>query len=153
MAALEGLHALSHRLNRMHLTPLASGVTGLIRFVFGAKVPATVEIGHGTFFSSGGIGTVVHRGVKIGENCIISSCVTLGASGSRSGVPVIQDGCFIGAGARVLGPVCVGSGSVIGANAVVVDDIPPRSVAVGVPARVIKVGVTAEDFAKSTGVD
>jgi serine acetyltransferase len=67
-------------------------------------VPAIVEIGRGAFLSSGGIGTVVDRGVKIGVNCIISPCVSIELRDNRDGAPVVEDDCFIGAGDRVLGP-------------------------------------------------
>lgn len=151
MAVLEGLHSLSRSLYVHRLTPLASLISGFIHFAFGAKLPPSAEIGRGTYFSSGGIGTVVHRRAKIGKDCVISSCVSIGSRRDYEGAPVIEDGCFIGAGARILGPVRVGSGSVIGANAVVVDDIPPGSVAVGVPARVIRSDISAEDYARTTG--
>jgi serine O-acetyltransferase len=61
-------------------------------------------------------------------------------------VPVIEDECFIGAGAKILGPVRIGTGSVIGANAVVIHDVPPHSVVVGVPARVIRKDIEIEDY-------
>lgn len=151
MAALEELHSVSHSLYMHGLSPLATVVSGLIRFTFGAKVPPSVEVGRGTFFSSGGIGTVVHRGAKIGANCIISSCVSIGSRGTDGRVPVIEDDCFIGAGARILGPVRVGRGSVVGANAVVIEDVPPRSVVAGVPARVVRTQIEVGDFVDMAG--
>jgi len=151
MATLEGLHSVSHSLHMHGRSRMASCVSGLIRLGFGAKLPPSVEVGRGTFFSSGGIGTVVHRGVKIGANCIISSCVSIGSRGVGGGVPVIEDDCFIGAGARILGPVRVGRGSVVGANAVVIEDVPARCVVAGVPARVIRTQIDVGDFADMTG--
>lgn len=61
-------------------------------------------------------------------------------------VPVIGDNVYIGAGAKVLGNVKVGSGSVIGANEVVVHDVPPRCVEAGIPARIIKENIDINDY-------
>lgn len=151
MASLERLHRASHALYSHGLSPVAFLVAGVIRLAFGARIPPSVDIGHGTFFSSGGIGTVVHRGTIIGRDCIISSCVSIGSRGLHAGVPVIEDRCFIGAGARILGPVRVGAGSVVGANAVVIEDVPPRSVAAGVPARILRTDIDVEEYVDMSG--
>jgi serine O-acetyltransferase len=138
MAALERVHAISHHLSEHRLTVLANVLAGLSRMAFGVRLPPTVELGAGSYFSAGGLGTVVHRHAKIGRDCVISAGVTIGARRGTDDVPVIDDGCFIGAGARILGDVHVGPRSVIGANAVVIADVPPDSVAAGVPAHVIE---------------
>lgn len=117
--------------------PVAIALSGLARMAFGVRLPPTVELGRGSYFSAGGLGTVVHRHAHIGRNCVISAGVTIGARHGTNDVPVIEDGCFIGAGARILGSVHVGPRSVVGANAVVINDVPPDSVAVGVPAHII----------------
>ena len=79
----------------------------------------------------------------MGSNCEIRQGVTLGGNVGRSvdgrTQPVIGDNVRIAAGAKILGPVIVGSRTIIGANAVVLNDVPDDSVAVGVPARVVKV--------------
>lgn len=146
MAAVERLHTVSAWLYDARLRPLASGVQGLLRILFGISLPATVAVGKDTSFANNGLGTVIHPRARIGENCVISSCVSIGCRSKYPDVPVIEDDCFIGTGARILGPVRVGAGSVIGANAVVLDDIPPGSMAVGIPARVVKSGIHARDF-------
>lgn len=143
MAALERVHAISHYLSKRGMTPLANAVSGAARLAFGVRLPPTVELGEGSYFSSGGLGTVVHRRVRIGRNCVISSSVTIGSRGAEEAVPVIGDDCFIGTGARVLGPVRVGPRSVVGANSVVIHDVPADSVVAGVPATVIRSGITA----------
>ncbi|MBF6599351.1 MAG: serine acetyltransferase [Dehalococcoidia bacterium] len=76
---------------------------------------------------------------RIGRNCSIIAAVTLGLRNERS-FPAIGDDVFIGAGARVLGGVSIGDGARIGANAVVVHDVPAGATAVGVPARVLAPG-------------
>ena len=64
--------------------------------------------------------------------------VTLGTRGPGSGAPTLGRGVDVGPGAQILGPVTIGDGAQIGANAVVISDVPARSVAVGVPAKIIK---------------
>jgi serine O-acetyltransferase len=80
-------------------------------------------------------GIVIHKKTKIGENVRIYQNVTIGGRGDTSkGIPKIKHGVTIYAGAVVLGDVLVGENSTIGANAVVVNDVPPNSTVVGVPA-------------------
>ena len=79
---------------------------------------------------------VIHSKAIIGSDCVIGQNVTIGRRVSRSIAPVIGDRVYIAAGARILGPVTIGSNSIIGANSVVTSDIPPNSVSYGVPAKV-----------------
>lgn len=81
-------------------------------------------------------GVVVHRDAVIGENCLVMQQVTIGQTGVN-GAPVIGRDSYIGAGAKVLGPIKVGQRARIGANAVVLSDVPDDCIAVGVPARII----------------
>lgn len=83
-------------------------------------------------------GIVIHPQAQIGANCLIFQQVTLGTVSGRRGAPRLGIHVDIGAGARILGPVNIGDHTVIGANAVVLTDVPPHSTAVGVPARIIK---------------
>ena len=85
------------------------------------------------------IGVVINSGVKGGKNIVIESGVVIGAARNSLPVevPTLGDDVFIGAGAKVLGGITVGNHVKIGANAVVVKDIPDGSTAVGVPARAI----------------
>jgi serine O-acetyltransferase len=86
------------------------------------------------------IGVVINGGVKGGKNIVIESGVVIGAA--RNGIPVqvpiLGDDVFIGAGAKVLGGIKVGNNVRIGANAVVVHDVPDGATVVGIPAKVIK---------------
>jgi serine O-acetyltransferase len=79
-------------------------------------------------------GIVIHPDAVIGPNCLIFQQVTIG-QGSKPGAPVIEGHVDIGAGAKILGGIKIGEHSIIGANAVVVKDVPKYSVAVGVPAQ------------------
>jgi len=83
-------------------------------------------------------GIVIHDRAVLGADCLIMHNVTVGSTPNRSGVPVLGDGVFVGAGAVILGAVRIGSGARIGANSVVLADVPPGATAVGAPARVLR---------------
>lgn len=81
-------------------------------------------------------GVVIHEDAVIGDDCMIMQQVTIGMIGDGE-VPTIGNRVYIGAGAKIIGKLSVGDGARIGANAVVVEDVPPGCTAVGVPARLI----------------
>jgi len=81
-------------------------------------------------------GIVINGRVRAGANLHLEHQVTIGAEGRQS--PVIGDDVFIGAGAKVIGAVTIGDGARVGANAVVVDDVPPHTTVVGIPAKVVR---------------
>ena len=91
-------------------------------------IPASAQIGEGTVFGYKGIGVIVHKRAVIGKNCIIGTNVTIGGRSGHYEVPKIGDNVDISTGAKVLGPITVGDGCVIGANAVVIKDCPPHTV-------------------------
>jgi serine O-acetyltransferase len=91
-------------------------------------------------------GVVIHEDARIGDNCMIMQQVTVGMIGDGE-VPTIGNGVYIGAGAKIIGKLVIGDGARIGANAVVVNDVPPNCTAVGIPARIIDRG--AESGTKS----
>lgn len=82
-------------------------------------------------------GVVIHEDAVIGDDCMIMQQVTIGMIGDGE-VPVLGNSVYVGAGAKIIGKVKVGDGARIGANAVVVEDVPPGCTAVGVPARLIQ---------------
>ena len=103
-------------------------------------VCARCIIGRGAVFGPGFVlihsyGVVINGAVRGGSNVKLEHLVTIGAEGNAS--PVLGDDVFVGAGAKIIGPVTIGSGARIGANAVVVADVPDGATAVGVPARVV----------------
>ena len=106
----------------------------------GAVVPMSVEIGEGTQLAYGGNGVVLHHRVRIGRNVLIAPQVTLGGRNGLEDVPVVEDDCYLGCGAKILGPIRIGRGAQIGANAVVLHDVPAAAIAAGVPARVLRIG-------------
>jgi serine O-acetyltransferase len=81
-------------------------------------------------------GVVIHEDAVIGDDCMIMQQVTIGMIGDGE-VPIIGNGVYIGAGAKIIGKLTVGDGARIGANAVVTKDVPPGCTAIGIPARVI----------------
>lgn len=125
-----------------HLKPIAYVIRGLIYLVHNSYIPFQAEIGEGTVFGYKGISCVIHSHAKIGKNCIIGTCVTVGGGGGKSvktfpendairrDVPVIGDNVYIATGAKVIGPIVIGDNVTIGANAVVVGDV-PSNVTVG----------------------
>jgi serine O-acetyltransferase len=84
-------------------------------------------------------GVVIHHDAVIGDDCILMQQVTIGQL-AGPGAPVIGDKVYVGAGAKVLGAISIGEGARIGANAVVLQSVPPYCTAVGVPARVVRAG-------------
>ena len=93
-----------------------------------------------------GVGVVVHARSVIGKNCLLGQNITIGGKSGWYEVPIIGDNVHISAGARILGPVKVGNNVIIGANAVVIKDVPDNCIVAGVPAKVIRDKVSKEEF-------
>ena len=101
-----------------------------------AEIQLTTQIGGGLLLPHPN-GIVIHPNVTLGPNCLIMQQANLGTNRGKHGAPVIGGQVDIGPGARILGPVTVGDHAVIGANAVVLQDVPAGAIAVGVPARIL----------------
>ena len=139
-----GLHAIwwhrvSHFFYKHNLKGIARYVSQCGRFWTGIEIHPGATIGRGLFIDHG-MGVVIGETTEIGDNVTIYQGVTLGGTGKDTGKrhPTIGNGVMIGSGAKVLGPFKVGDNSNIASGAVVLDEIPENSTAVGVPARVIK---------------
>lgn len=126
------MHRVAHwaRSNRIPLLPLVLSQANTA--LHGIELSPMVPIGPG-FYMPHTVGSVVHA-VRIGSNVTLQGGITIGARDAL-GFPEIGDNVTIGAGARVIGPIHVGDGAMIGANAVVLRDVPPGVTMVGVPAR------------------
>jgi serine O-acetyltransferase len=112
----------------------------LYRFTYklGISIPFSTEIASGFYIGHFG-GIIINGESVIGKNCNISQGVTLGQSsrGKNKGCPILGDNVYIGPGAKIVGAVKIGNNVAIGANCVVVKDIPDNSVVVGIPGNVI----------------
>lgn len=131
------MYRISNYLYKKRLYSLASIFTHLIRLLFSASIPASCSIGKNTQIKHGGLGVVIHNNAVIGENCTIYQHVTIGGKES-SGTPVIGKNVYIGTGACILGNVRIGDGVKIGANSVVIKDVPENSTVVGVPGKILQ---------------
>jgi serine O-acetyltransferase len=133
------LHRLAHRMwHRPGLTLLARVLAHLNRAMTGVEIHPGATIGR-RFFIDHGMGVVIGETAEVGDDVMLYHGVTLGGRSSSRGKrhPTVRDGVTIGSGARVLGPVVIGERVQVGANAVVVRDVPPDSVVVGIPGRVL----------------
>ncbi len=139
-----GVHALiwyriAHWFYKHRLFFIARLLSQLARFFTGIEIHPGATIGTGLFIDHGS-GVVIGETTEIGDNCTIYQGVTLGGTGKDKGKrhPTLGNNVLIGSGAKVLGPFKVGDNSRIAAGAVVLEEVPPDSTAVGVPARVVK---------------
>lgn len=141
------IHAFIHALHQRRV-PVLPGLLNklLIRIPFGCQIGAGTKLGAGTCLAYGGLGVVIHDRAVIGARCYIGSGVTIGGTSGKHQVPTIEDDVIIYSGAKIIGHVVIGAGSVVGANAVVTRSVPARSVAAGIPARVIKENISINDY-------
>jgi serine O-acetyltransferase len=109
--------------------------------LFGSSLPPSAEVGPGLVIPHP-VGMGFSSNVKIGSNVTLFAGSLIGAAGyedrSKDGLPTIGDGAFIFTRAQVVGPVNVGNDAIIGANAVVMKDIPPGAIVLGAPGRVVR---------------
>ncbi|MBR3439460.1 MAG: serine acetyltransferase, partial [Clostridia bacterium] len=105
----------------------------------GIEIHPAAQIGK-RFFIDHGTGVVIGETAIIGDDVTLYQGVTLGGTGKDTGKrhPTICDNVMIGSGAKILGPIVIGENSRVGAGAVVVNDIPANSTAIGIPARAVK---------------
>jgi len=139
-----GLHAVlfhrfTHWLWNIGLCWVARLISTLARWLTGIEIHPGATIGS-RFFIDHGMGVVIGETAVIGDDCTLYHGVTLGGTSWQKGKrhPTLQNDVVVGAGAKVLGPIEIGSGARIGSNAVVVKPVPPGATVVGVPGRLIE---------------
>lgn len=125
---------------RHNLKFLARYISQRSRHKTGIEIHPGATIGKGLFIDHG-MGVVIGETTVIGDNCTIYQNVTLGGTGKDTGKrhPTLGNNVLVGSGAKVLGPFTVGDNARIAAGAVVLNEVPANSTAVGVPARVVKI--------------
>ena len=134
-------YRIAHFLYTKRLFFLARLISQVSRFFTGIEIHPGAKIGKGLVIDHG-MGVLIYETSEIGENVLLYHGVTLGGTGKDKGKrhPTLGDNVIIGAGAKVLGPIYIGSNSKIGANSVVLKDVPEGATAVGIPAKnIIKV--------------
>ena len=133
-------HRLAHALYRSAVPLLPRMVAAISRALTGIEIHPAATIGRG-FFIDHGMGVVIGETAEIGDDVTLYQGVTLGGTGFATGKrhPTVQDNVTIGSGAKLLGPITVGHGSKIGANSVVIHDVPPNSTVVGNPGHPVRV--------------
>src|SRR5450755_3327693 len=144
-ATWPGVHALlahrvAHLLHGAGVPVLPRIIAGAARAVTGIEIHPAARIGDG-FFIDHGMGVVIGETAEIGNDVTLYQGVTLGGTGFATGKrhPTVQDNVTIGSGAKLLGPITVGHGAKIGANSVVIHDVPPNSTVVGNPGHPVRV--------------
>ncbi len=126
---------------RWHIPMFGSMVRRFQTALFGIEIASDVRLGEGVVFLHT-VGVVIGGDARIGDRVVFLGGNTVGTIDWK-GYPRIGNDVIIGAGARILGPITIGDGATIGANAVVVSDVPPGTTAVGVPAVIRTRGTKA----------
>lgn len=141
-------HRIAHFLYKRKLNFLARCVSQWSRFWTGIEIHPGAQIGR-RFVIDHGMGIVIGETAEVGDDVLLYQGVTLGGTGKDKGKrhPTIRNNVMIGSGAKVLGPFEVGEGSRIASNAVVLSEVPDNATAVGVPARIVRIGDVKIDFA------
>jgi serine O-acetyltransferase len=145
LASWPGVHALlvhrvAHALEGAGVPLMPRSMAYASRTLTGIEIHPAARIGEG-FFIDHGMGVVIGETAQIGDDVTLYQGVTLGGTGFATGKrhPTVQDNVTIGSGAKLLGPITVGHGAKVGANSVVIHDVPPNSTVVGNPGHPVRV--------------
>ena len=140
-----GFHALlffrfAHWLWKKRIPFFPRALSQFARFITGIEIHPGATIGSGMFIDHG-MGVVIGETAEIGDNVTLFQGVTLGGTGKQRGKrhPTLGSHVVVGAGAKVLGPIMIGDYVKIGANSVVLQDVPDHSTVVGIPGRIVRI--------------
>jgi serine O-acetyltransferase len=140
-----GFHALlfyrlAHWMSKKRVPFVPRVLSQFARFITGIEIHPGAMIGSGLFIDHG-MGVVIGETTEIGDNVTLFQGVTLGGTGKQRGKrhPTIGSHVVVGAGAKVLGPITIGDYVKIGANSVVLQDVPDHSTVVGIPGRIVRI--------------
>jgi serine O-acetyltransferase len=133
-------HRASHALHGLGVPVLPRVIATATRTLTGIEIHPAAKIGDG-FFIDHGSGVVIGETAEIGDNVTVYQGVTLGGTGFATGKrhPTVENNVTIGSGAKLLGPITVGHGSKVGANSVVIHDVPANSTVVGNPGHPVRI--------------
>jgi serine O-acetyltransferase len=133
-------HRIAHAAHLAGIPMLPHGLAYASRITTGVEIHPAAQIG-GALFIDHGAGVVIGETAQIGDNVTLYQGVTLGGTGFARGKrhPTVDDDVVIGSGAKLLGPIHVGANSKIGANSVVIHDVPPNSTVVGNPGHPVRI--------------
>ncbi len=133
-------HRVAHGLHGLGLPLVPRSIAMLSRAATGIEIHPAAKIGEGVFIDHGA-GVVIGETAEVGRNVTIYQGVTLGGTGFACGKrhPTVEDNVTIGSGAKLLGPIRVGHGAKVGANSVIVHDVPPNSTVVGNPGHPVRI--------------
>lgn len=148
------VYRIAHKLYNKKCFFLARLLSQLARFFTGIEIHPGAKIGKGLFIDHG-MGVVIGETAEVGDNVTIYHGVTLGGTGKDKGKrhPTIKDNVIIGAGAKILGPITIGNNVKVGANSVVLKDVPDNATAVGIPAKIIIKDKKKEDNTEDSKKD
>ncbi|MDQ2935856.1 MAG: serine O-acetyltransferase, partial [Chloroflexota bacterium] len=133
-------HRVAHALHEAEIPLAPLAISYVTRSVTGVEIHPAAQIGD-DFFIDHGSGVVIGETAEIGDRVTLFQGVTLGGTGFQRGKrhPTLGDNVTVGSGAKLLGPIEVGHGAKVGANTVVVEDVPPNATVVGNPGHTVKV--------------
>ncbi|HTN22471.1 MAG TPA: serine O-acetyltransferase [Solirubrobacteraceae bacterium] len=133
-------HRVAHELHEVGVPLIPRSLSLLSRTLTGIEIHPAARIGQG-FFIDHGAGVVIGETAEIGDDVTLYQGVTLGGTGFATGKrhPTLEDNVTIGAGAKLLGAITVGHGAKVGANTVVIQDVPPNTTVVGNPGHPVRV--------------
>ncbi len=141
------LYRVANALWRREWKFLGRAISQLARGLTGIEIHPGATIGK-RFFIDHGMGVVIGETAEIGDDVMLYHGVTLGGTSLKQGKrhPTLEDGVIVGAGAKILGPITIGANARIGANAVVVKDVPIGATAIGIAARVVPPREKRDEF-------
>jgi serine O-acetyltransferase len=133
-------HRVAHALQDAGVPFVPRALAGVTRTITGIEIHPAARVGRGLFIDHG-MGVVIGETAEVGRDVTLYQGVTLGGTGFATGKrhPTVEDNVTIGSGAKLLGPIQIGHGAKIGANTVVIHDVPPNSTVVGNPGHPVRV--------------
>jgi serine O-acetyltransferase len=133
-------HRVAHALQDAGVPFVPRALAGVTRTITGIEIHPAAQVGRGLFIDHG-MGVVIGETAEVGRDVTLYQGVTLGGTGFATGKrhPTVEDNVTIGSGAKLLGPIQIGHGAKIGANTVVIHDVPPNSTVVGNPGHPVRV--------------